>query len=349
MNNGLNIEVLDLEDNKLSKTADGTKVGPNEIIYYELNQAIEKINQFVDNIELNLQKNLEQQLNQFKKEINLDNYSEEDKICKFIEFVDLKEKEYLDNLKKSLIDKSKIIEKELYKIISNYEKEFDNIKKIQKDSGIIKKIFNFKYGNSVKNEDIYKFKIEQLDKIYNKVSKFNNFIDDLEITQNNINFKELKDSYIKYNEVYTLDSFVRKNPLFKNNFSHLNIKPYNAELKEKLNKIKDELIKIKEDYQKNTYEKIDLCKKRGSLNGLTTMGMSALNIFTLKGIFSIKDGVKEMKTDSSKGSMKIISGLIILGVQTGMGGVAKSVIEETSLKDFQYLKPAYTLLTSSPS
>lgn len=341
----LNIEVLDLEDKKLKHTSDGTKVGPNEIIYYELDQAIEKINKFVENIELNLQKNLEQQLNQFKKEINLDNYSEDDKICKFVEFIDLKEKEYLDNIKECLIDKTKIGKRELNKIVTNYEKEVNEIKKINKNSSLIKRIFNIKYGNLVKNEDIYKFKIEQLDKIYNKVSKLNDFIEDLPITKNNINFQDLKDSFIKYNKVYTLDSFVRENPLLKNKFSHLNIKPYNEKLKEYLNESKKDLIKIKEDYQKNTYEKIDLYKKRGSCNGLTTLGTSALNTFVLKGIFSIKDGIKEMKTDFNKGCIKIISGLIIVGVQAGVGDISKSVIENTSLKDFQSLKPAYTLVT----
>lgn len=338
----LNIEVLDLEDKKLKHTSDGTKVGPNEIIYYELDQAIEKINKFVENIELNLQKNLEQQLNQFKKEINLDNYSEDDKICKF---VDLKEKEYLDNIKECLIDKTKIIKRELRKIKEGYDKELDKIKELQKKSGLLKKMFNFKYGESTKNEEIYKFKIENLNKVRMQISDLHDKIEDLENTKNNINFQDLKDSFIKYNKVYTLDSFVRENPLLKNKFSHLNIKPYNEKLKEYLNESKKDLIKIKEDYQKNTYEKIELYKKRGSCNGLTTLGTSALNTFVLKGIFSIKDGVKEMKTDFNKGCIKIISGLIIIGVQAGVGDISKSVIENTSLKDFQNLKPAYTLVT----
>lgn len=52
-----------------------------------------------------------------------------------------------------------------------------------------------------------------------------------------------------------------------------------------------------------------------------------------------------MKTDFNKGCIKIISGLIIVGVQAGVGDISKSVIENTSLKDFQSLKPAYTLVT----
>lgn len=221
------ITFLDLEKN--------TNLTPEEILFFEINKSIEQVNYFFNNIEFDLAKNLDQHLIKFKEENNLDNLSEEEKIFEFIKFVDKEELNYFNQVKASLINNIEKLNDSISIITTksmSIKQSLESQKKINESKGIFFKIKNIFKDSETKNLDIYKFKYNNLRNVFAELYLLKDNINRIKITTNNIDFNKLILLIQKNNNLYTLDTFVKENPLFKNKFNYLDIKPYNFELKE---------------------------------------------------------------------------------------------------------------------
>ena len=281
------IPLLDLENNKNLKKED--------ILFLELNQIMEQINDLINNVDFNLEKNLEQHLEKFKNENNLDGLSEEEKIFEFIKFVDKQEYDYFNDLKKNFIQKIEIVLKNQdrigSKLIDLIQSQEELEKKDLSNNWLKNQIKNVKklfIESDFKNIEIYKFKNTNLDLITAKLNRLKYSINQINKEVNTIDFELIKKSLSNYNKAYTLDSFVKENPLFQKKFNYLNIKPYNEEFKEVLNKYKKEIEKIEKDIDLNVSKKFDLLSKRLTVNLTHEMIMKSLNKSILKPICLVK-------------------------------------------------------------
>lgn len=228
-------------------------------------------------------KNLEQHLKEFKTLNNIDNLSEEDKIIKFVEYVDNEEIKYIKNIKKqSQILSSEYIDK-VTDIIDSCNFKLTFIEEYDKKSNFFTRLLSPKYKNNVGEKDIVEIKLKKSKDITLSLTLINKHIRNIIINQpKKASVNEIKHYLSNHNKLYTLDSLIKEQPLFIGKLKYLDLKPYNIELKEILTKSIDEFEKFKKDLKLSTYDKINLYASKESYNKFFELSIKSFNHITWK-------------------------------------------------------------------
>lgn len=331
------IKILDLAD-KI------TKLSQNEIVFSEFNQIIEEINKIFDNLEFDLQKNMEQHLHKFKKENDLSDFSEEEKICKFIEFVDFQNFEYFKKCQKELLKNVNNLNEKTYEVYSKINNKAENLKEKQKNRTFGAKIKNLIKKDETKNLDLYFFKAQKITDIFLKLYGLEVEIKKINIDRkNDIDFNIIKKEINSHNKLYTLDQFVKENPLFQKKFSYLNIKPYNEELKLILNKFNQEKDKLLKNSELNVQKKFELFYKRLTDNILYEIALVGLNSLVLKTLCNLGDKIKVSPEEALK---KLTTGALVLVMGSQISPAFNEIIKKTDLSKVPYLQETFKIATS---
>lgn len=325
------------------------KLTNHEILYTELKEIIEDVNNFISSIKYDLAKNLEQHLIKFKEENNLDGLSEEDKIYKFIGFVDNQELEYFNSLKDGLEKKLTNLMFRNYnlsiRIKDLVEKQEDFLK--FENKGFFKskalKLRNFivpKY----KNIKIYQFKVKYVYEITNSLGELSVRVKNITSPKNNINIDKIKDELKTFNKFYTLDSFVKENPLFQlKHLKYMDLKPYSDELKTLVSKYKLEINKIEKDLNLNPVKQFDLLSKRITDNVFSEIINTALFKTCFKPIQVIKDNISIPNEQAYK---NILVSAIVIIMSTQITNTTQTFLKQSSLDKIPHIEEIFKIASS---